>query len=145
MTTQQYGRGVHAAVCTCLAANMLQRRSSMRPHSRPIGVNRRSALSDRNSRRYSEREVSIRYGSRSSFSQHNTSSTCLCIPTSQPGLARIGVATGICLHGDNMRGRAGRSYHCRAADDTSHRLSELALPVADVRTFVTRSSNSVPM
>jgi len=55
--------GESAAQRACLAAKSAQRRSSTRPSSRPSGVSRRSALSLRSSRRNSERDVSMRYGS----------------------------------------------------------------------------------
>ena len=41
---------------SALALKRAQRRSSIKPNSRPLAVRRKSALSSRNSRRYSARE-----------------------------------------------------------------------------------------
>ena len=56
----------------------------MRPHSLPNGVKRLSALSDRSSSRYSEREVSILYGSLNSCSKATVSRKIFCLSNHVP-------------------------------------------------------------
>mmetsp|Transcript_31884 Transcript_31884/g.81635 ORF Transcript_31884/g.81635 Transcript_31884/m.81635 type:complete len:204 (+) Transcript_31884:390-1001(+) len=67
LTRTEASRSFSPEMAACLSWKSAHRRSSISPSSRPIGVSRASALSDRSSSRYSLREVSMRYGSRRSL------------------------------------------------------------------------------
>ena len=80
---------------TSFSVKSCQRLSSMRPHSLPSGVKRLSALSDRSSSRYSEREVSILYGSLNSCSKSTVSRKICCLCNHFPKCGSVQEQAGI--------------------------------------------------
>ena len=72
LTLVFFSRSSSSSTARILSVNIPHRSSSIRPHSRPIGVSRWSALSDLSTSLYSDRLVSMRYGSRRSLVQRSS-------------------------------------------------------------------------